>query len=63
MFYHFKIHQEEKYLWAECLELQGCATQAKSSNKLHKNMEEVLNLYLNEPATSNLHFPLQLSTP
>lgn len=58
MLYHFKIYKEEKYWWAECLELPGCVTQAKSLNKLQKNMEEALNLYLDEPATSHLHFPL-----
>jgi antitoxin HicB len=58
MFYNFKIHKENNSYWAECIELKGCVTQAESYNELLKNMEEVLNLYLDEPADSKILFPL-----
>jgi antitoxin HicB len=58
MFYHFKIHKENKGYWAECIELKGCVTQADNLEQLYKNMEEVLNLYLNEPENSKITFPL-----
>ena len=52
MKYHFKVHKEGKGLWAQCIELQGCVTQANSMDKLNKNMEEALNLYIQEPEDS-----------
>lgn len=52
MKYHFKIHKERNGYWAECLELDGCVTQAKSLKELYKNMEEALNLYIEEPEDS-----------
>ncbi len=52
MKYHFKIHKEKKALWAECIELTGCVTQAESFDELHENMKEALNLYLEEPLDS-----------
>jgi antitoxin HicB len=58
MFYHFKIHKEKKGYWSECIELKGCNTEADTLDKLYKNMEEVLNLYLNEPENSKIIFPL-----
>lgn len=58
MKYHFKIHKEKKGCWAECVELEGCHTQAETMEKLKKNMEEALNLYLDEPADSIVVFPL-----
>jgi len=58
MWYHFKIHLEDKGYWAECLELEGCVTEADTKEKLIQNMEEALNLYLDEPDTSNMIFPL-----
>ncbi|MGZ3687219.1 MAG: helix-turn-helix domain-containing protein [Bdellovibrionota bacterium] len=58
MKYHFKIHKEGKGYWAECLELQGCQTQGESMEELERNMSEALNLYLDEPAESDLVFPL-----
>ncbi len=60
MFYHFKIHKEIKGFWATCIELKGCNTQANTIEQLYKNMEEVLNLYLNEPDNSKLSFPLPI---
>lgn len=57
MKYHFKIHKEKRGYWAECIELEGCHTQGSSSKELHENMKEALNLYLSEPATSQLIFP------
>lgn len=52
MKYHFKVHKEGKYFWAQCIELEGCFTQGDSMEELHKNMEEALNLYVYEPANS-----------
>lgn len=57
MKYHFKIHREGKGFWAECIELKGCVTQAKSKKALQHNMEEALNLYLDEPYDSKTVFP------
>jgi antitoxin HicB len=58
MLYHFKIHKTTDGYWAECLELEGCQTQADTREELHNNMEDVLNLYLSEPQNSKLLFPL-----
>lgn len=58
MEYHFKIYREKTGLWAKCLELDGCLTQANSKNTLIENMEEALNLYLDEPQNSTRLFPL-----
>lgn len=52
MKYHFKIHKEGKGFWAECLEFEGCITQGKTLEELHKNMQEALNLYIQEPEDS-----------
>ena len=52
MKYHFKVHKEGKVFWAQCLELDGCYTQANSMEKLHKMMYEALNLYISEPEDS-----------
>jgi predicted RNase H-like HicB family nuclease/DNA-binding XRE family transcriptional regulator len=58
MNYHFKLHREEKGFWAECLELDGCVTQADSKEELSGNCAEALNLFLEEPADSKVIFPL-----
>jgi len=58
VFYHFKIHKEKKGYWAECVELEGCATQADSREELDKNMAEALNVFLSEPEDSRVVFPL-----
>jgi predicted RNase H-like HicB family nuclease len=55
---HFKIHREKKGFWAECLELDGCITQADNREEVYKKCEEVLNLFLEEPANSKIVFPL-----
>ena len=52
MKYHFKIHKEGKFFWAQCIELEGCVTQARSMKALHENMQEALNLYIQEPEDS-----------
>jgi predicted RNase H-like HicB family nuclease/DNA-binding XRE family transcriptional regulator len=52
MKYHFKVHKEGKRFWAECLELEGCFTQADSMQELQKMMQEALNLYICEPEDS-----------
>lgn len=56
MKYHFKIHQESNGYWAECIELEGCSTQADTREILEKNMSEALNLFLSEPESSNYIF-------
>ena len=58
MVYHFKVHKESNGYWAECIELKACVTQADTYNKLLKNMEAALNLYLDEPEFSKISFPL-----
>jgi antitoxin HicB len=57
MRYHFKVHQEKKVYWAECVELKGCFTQAEKKKELLKNASEALNLYLDEPESSKILFP------
>jgi predicted RNase H-like HicB family nuclease len=59
MKYHFKIHKEGQAFWAECIELEGCVTQADSIEELCDNMYEALNLYIEEPADSKYlaHLP------
>jgi predicted RNase H-like HicB family nuclease/DNA-binding XRE family transcriptional regulator len=58
MKYHFKIHRERGGFWAECLELDGCITQADNRKELYKNCEEALNLFLEEPMDSTIIFRL-----
>lgn len=58
MKYHFKVHKEDKGFWAECIEMSGCVTEGDNLDELKKNMEEVLNLYLEEPDNSKVIFPL-----
>ena len=58
MRYHFKINRENNGFWAECIELEGCNTQADTLQKLEKNMSEVLDLYFSEPEDSKVIFPL-----
>jgi predicted RNase H-like HicB family nuclease/DNA-binding XRE family transcriptional regulator len=58
MKYHFKIHREKEGFWAECLELDGCITQADNQEELYKNCEEALNLFLEEPTGSKIVFSL-----
>ncbi|MFH0898778.1 MAG: type II toxin-antitoxin system HicB family antitoxin [bacterium] len=53
MNYHFKVHKEGKGFWAQCIELEGCFTQADNLKKLKVNMQEALNLYLSESAGSH----------
>ncbi|HCL57950.1 MAG TPA: type II toxin-antitoxin system HicB family antitoxin [Spirochaetia bacterium] len=59
MHYHFRVYKDNDELWAECIELEGCQTQSQNNTfeDLYKNMKEVLNLYLNEPADSHIVFP------
>ena len=52
MKYHFKVHKEGSRFWAECLELDGCYTQADSMEDLYEMMQEALNLYISEPENS-----------
>lgn len=52
MKYHFKVHQEGRGFWAQCIELAGCVTEADSMDELQENMREALNLYIEEPEDS-----------
>lgn len=58
MVYHFRVHRDTDGLWAECLELDGCQTQADTEQELRTNAAEALNLYLDEPAESDVRIPL-----
>ena len=57
MHYHFKIHKEGKGYWAECIELEGCFTQADNLTELRENLIEALNSHLSEPVESDYIFP------
>jgi len=50
--YHFKVRKEGKFFWAQCIELEGCMTQAFNMHELFENMQEALNLYVQEPEDS-----------
>ena len=58
MNYHFSVHKEDKGFWAECVELEGCHTQANTLEALKKACKESLDLYLEEPNDSSIVFPL-----
>ena len=58
MKYHFLVHKEENGFWAECIELSGCLTQAETAEELKSDCFEALNLYLEEPQSSHIVFPL-----
>jgi antitoxin HicB len=58
MKYHFKIHRDPDGLWAECVEINYCHTQADTEKELFKNMKEVLDLCLDEPEDSEIIPPL-----
>jgi len=58
MHYHFRIYKEDSGYWASCIELNGCHSQGDTLEELNSNLEEVLNLYLNEPSNSKIMFPL-----
>jgi antitoxin HicB len=57
MKYHFEIHKEGDGYWAKCLELHGCRTEAETFDRLLENMKEALDLFLDEPAESDMEFP------
>lgn len=52
MKYHFKVHKEGDRFWAQCIELEGCVTQADSRAELDRNMQDALNLYIEEEVDS-----------
>lgn len=58
MVYHFKVYRDTDGFWADCVELDGCRTQADTEHELRSNAAEVLNLYLDEPAESGVRIPL-----
>lgn len=49
MKYHFKIHHDDDGLWAYCIEIEGCVTQADSMQELMENMQEAISLCIEEP--------------
>lgn len=53
MDYHFKVYKEGKGFWAQCIELEGCITQAGNLKELKANMQEALNLYIEEAEGSD----------
>src|SRR6056297_617469 len=58
MKYHFQIFEEKDGFWASCIELEGCRSEGDTIETLRENLQEALNLYLDEPAGSNMLFPL-----
>lgn len=58
MYYHFKIHNDSDGLWAECIELDGCVSQAENMEELEKNMKEALEVFLDEPPDSKIIYSL-----
>ena len=58
MKYHFKLSREGKWYLARCVELQGCITQGESRKHIDEMMQEALNLYLDEPESSTILFPM-----
>lgn len=58
MKYHFRLHEDKKGFWAECIEIQGILTQADTRDEVKKNAEDALNLTLEEPEHSKMIFPL-----
>jgi predicted RNase H-like HicB family nuclease len=53
MKYHFRIHKEKIGFFAQCIEFEGCITEADSMKELEANMAEALNLYVLESEDSN----------
>lgn len=58
MKYHFKLHKEGDGFWAQCLELEGCITEADTFEALYERMRQALNLYIEEPSDSKDLAPL-----
>src|SRR5512142_1781048 len=58
MEYHFRVHEGEDGLWAECIELSGCVTQGDDRAELERNAREALSAYLDEPAGTGVDIPL-----
>lgn len=58
MKYHFNVYMEDNRYWADGIELPECQTQADSKKELVEQLLDVLNLYLDEPAGTNMVFPL-----
>ena len=58
MKYHFRIHKEKGGYWAESVEKGlNANTQADTLEELHKNMQEVLDLCLEEPDDRSTYIP------
>lgn len=54
MDYHFKIHKDKEsgFFWAQCIELEGCLTQAETWATLVINMQDALHMYIQEQPNS-----------
>lgn len=44
--YTIVVHEEDNFLWAECLEIEGCFAQAKTIDEIKEFMKEAIQLYL-----------------
>lgn len=58
MYYHFKVHKGDDGYWAQCIELEGCRTQGDTLSELKENAKDALDLFLSEPAESDVLFVL-----
>ena len=58
MHYHFKIYKEDKGYSAQGVELETCFTQGDTETELYQNIQEALNLYIDEPESSDYLAPL-----
>ncbi len=62
MKYHFKIHKEKNGYWAEGIEIPGAKTQADSPEELRRNMQQVLEMFLDDHP-SNAEYIAPMPTP
>lgn len=44
--YRFQVHNDDDGLWAECIDVDGCHTQADSMKELRKMAKEAIELFL-----------------
>ena len=58
MKYHFRVYEEEGGYWGECLEIESCHSQGNTLPELKNMLKEALDLTLDEPAGSNMVFPM-----
>ncbi len=58
MKYHFTVNKEDGGYWGKCLEIDSCLSQGDTIQELRENFKEALDLTLEEPAGSNMVFPM-----